>query len=193
MGFQSKGVAVESIVFNGRKYNRYPESNNPAHRKYFARAGHRLHRDVWIFHNGPIPEGMHVHHIDGNTANNDISNLACVTRAEHWNEHRAELSERSKSPKQLEHLAKTRGSAAQWHRSAEGLEWHRQHTSRSLAKTWGVPRAYVEKPFQCFWCGVEGLRKLDTKRFCSTTCQNAESRFRLGKTSYQHPYHAARL
>jgi hypothetical protein len=32
-----------------------------------------------------------VHHIDGNKANNDISNLQIVTRAEHINIHRDEL------------------------------------------------------------------------------------------------------
>ena len=125
MPFKSTGIIVESIVFNGRKYNRYPESDNPAHRKYFARAGHRLHRDVWIYHNGPIPEGMHIHHIDGNTANNDISNLACVTRREHWAEHRAKISEWNRRPEQLEHLAQIRGSSAAWHKSPEGQAWHK--------------------------------------------------------------------
>ena len=102
MGFKSSGVAVESVVFNDRKYYRYPESDNPAHRRYFARSGHRLHRDVWKHHNGPIPAGMHIHHIDGDTANNDISNLACITSKQHWDEHRAESSERNKRPQQLE-------------------------------------------------------------------------------------------
>jgi hypothetical protein len=193
MGFKSKGVAVETIVFNGRRYNRYPESDNPPHSRYFARSGHRLHRDVWVHHNGPIPEGMHIHHIDGNTANNDISNLACVTRKEHWDSHREEMSQRSRSPEHLAHLERIRSSAAEWHRSPEGLEWHRKHAERSIAKTWGVPRVYEETAFNCVWCGKEAMRKSPRRTFCGTACQSAESKFRLGKTRYQHPHHAARL
>ncbi len=191
MAFKSSGAVVESVVFNGRKYNRYPESDNPAHRRYFARAGHRLHRDVWKHHNGPIPAGMHVHHIDGNTANNDIGNLACVTSKQHWDEHRAQASERSRRPEQIEHLSRIRVSAADWHRSDEGRAWHREHAKASLAKTWGKPRVYVESAFHCVWCGLESLRKTDRKQFCCPTCQNAESKHRLGKTSYEHPYHAS--
>ena len=191
MAFKSTGIKVESVVFNGRKYNRYPESSNPAHRRYFARSGHRLHRDVWIYHNGPIPKGMHIHHIDGNTANNDISNLACVTRREHWEEHREEATARSRSPEQLKHLERIRSSAAAWHRSPEGIEWHKQHAQTSLSKAWAKPRVYVESPFNCKWCGKEDMRKSLRKEFCGSACQTAESRFRLGKSRYQHPYHAS--
>ena len=41
------------------------------------------HRLVWEQHNGPIPEGSLIIFKDGNRQNFDISNLACVTRAEH--------------------------------------------------------------------------------------------------------------
>ena len=192
MAFKSKGVAVESVVFNGRKYYRYPESKNPAHRRYFARSGNRLHRDVWIFHIGTIPKGMHIHHIDNNTSNNDIANLACITLKQHWDEHRAELSERSKSPKQIAHLDRIRHKAAEWHRSDEGRAWHKEHAKNSVGKTWGKPNSYYPAPYKCVWCGFDGIAKVpDRKKFCSPTCQNQESRFRLGKSSYQHPYHAS--
>ena len=193
MAFQKRGAVVETVVFNGKRYNRYPESPNAAHRRYFARAGARLHRDVWVFHNGPIPEGMHIHHIDGDTANNDISNLACISRKEHWAIHAEELGARSRSPEQLEHLANIRGKASEWHRSDAGREWHKKHALESLAKTWGKPREYPEIHMRCTWCGAEMVARSKRRRFCTTTCQNAESRFRLGKSSIEHPYHAARL
>ena len=193
MVFKFKNVAVETIVFNGRKYRRYPESPNPAHRRYFGRAGHRLHRDVWEFHHGPVPEGMHIHHIDGNTANNDISNLACVSLKDHWDEHREELSVRAKHPKQIAHLERIREKASEWHRSEAGRAWHREHAKTALAKAWSAPKVYKQTAFNCIWCGTESLRKIPRKKFCSPTCQNAESKFRLGKARYQHPYHAARL
>lgn len=42
-----------------------------------------LHRRIWEQKNGPIPEGFHIHHIDGNKENNDISNLECISKGEH--------------------------------------------------------------------------------------------------------------
>lgn len=35
-------------------------------------------------HFGPIPDGHEIHHIDDNSLNNDISNLACLPIAEHF-------------------------------------------------------------------------------------------------------------
>ena len=53
-----------------------------ADRRYYRpHAGHvrngvsSLHREIWRDHFGPIPDGHHIHHIDGNPDNNDIENL----------------------------------------------------------------------------------------------------------------------
>jgi HNH endonuclease len=48
-------------------------------------------RLVWAAHNGPIPRGMIVHHKDRNALNDEIDNLQMMTKAEHMNEHRAEI------------------------------------------------------------------------------------------------------
>jgi hypothetical protein len=45
------------------------------------------YRKIWEQHYGPIPKGNHIHHIDGNRDNNDISNLMCVTPREHYDIH----------------------------------------------------------------------------------------------------------
>ena len=42
-----------------------------------------MHRYVWEFHNGKIPDGYDVHHIDENKANNSIENLECLPKYEH--------------------------------------------------------------------------------------------------------------
>ncbi len=49
-----------------------------------------LHRDVWEHHNGPIPDGFVVHHVDKNTTNNDIDNLQIMERGEHISFHNKE-------------------------------------------------------------------------------------------------------
>jgi hypothetical protein len=41
------------------------------------------HRQVWEQANGPIPAGQQVDHIDGNSMNNDLSNLQLMSQQEH--------------------------------------------------------------------------------------------------------------
>jgi len=41
-----------------------------------------VHRMIWVMHNGSIPSGMVIDHIDINPTNNSINNLRCVTRSE---------------------------------------------------------------------------------------------------------------
>ena len=45
------------------------------------------YRTIWERHNGKIPQGFEIHHIDGNRNNNNISNLLCVSLEEHYNIH----------------------------------------------------------------------------------------------------------
>ena len=52
-----------------------------------------LHRYVWIKHNGDIPEGYSVHHIDENKENNNISNLRLMTNGSHTTLHTLERLE----------------------------------------------------------------------------------------------------
>src|SRR3990167_8949945 len=68
---------------------------------------HPVHLAVWEQVHGPIPRGMCVHHIDRNPRNNDIKNLALVTRAEHTRIHAAEM------------LAARRGVGPRWPKKEE--------------------------------------------------------------------------
>lgn len=42
---------------------------------------YRVHRLVYIAYKGNIPKNMVIDHIDGNTSNNNINNLKCVTQS----------------------------------------------------------------------------------------------------------------
>jgi HNH endonuclease len=74
---------VETVVFEGRTFYRYPDSDRPTHRRYFQRPGISLHRAVWEHHHGVVPEGHEIHHRDEDTLNNDISNLEAVPLSVH--------------------------------------------------------------------------------------------------------------
>ena len=55
------------------------------------------HRVIWERVNGPIPPGYVIHHIDGNSRNNDLSNLRMMTAGEHSSLHH-KLREEGKDP-----------------------------------------------------------------------------------------------
>lgn len=48
---------------------------------------HSIHRTIWTYYYGEIPEGYDIHHRDLNPKNNDISNLQLLTKSEHWKLH----------------------------------------------------------------------------------------------------------
>lgn len=71
------------IVWHGMKYSRRSNGyygNTLEQRTY-------LHRDVWVFHHGPIPDGYDIHHKDGDKANNRIENLEMHSQSEHGKKH----------------------------------------------------------------------------------------------------------
>jgi predicted nucleic acid-binding Zn ribbon protein len=184
---KKEGVVSESIVFNGRKYNRYPNSKKRAHREYFTigGGGSLLHRDVWEFYNGPIPEGMHVHHKDGDTGNNAVENLECLTFEAHFAEHYDARMAYAHSDEQHARLAAIRPKAAEWHKSPEGKEWHRQNTAKHLMPGGA---AYVAKVAAdeyrrnnpdhkvCEECGAAYTTTSKKSKFCSNNCSCRSSR-----------------
>ena len=81
-----------------------------------------LHQYVWEKEHGPIPKGYEIHHIDGNTMNNDITNLMMVTIKEHKEIHANNITE-----ERMDYLRKNldknaRPKAIEWHKSEKGSE-----------------------------------------------------------------------
>ena len=128
MKIQEKQVTVRWIEFDGVKY--YPDR-----RGYWL--GHvdgspkRLHISVWEKHNGSVPIGYHVHHIDHDTNNNAISNLVLMPKGEHLSYH-GNLQNIEKLRKNMEENA--RPAASEWHKSEEGRAWHKSNTKYP----WGI-------------------------------------------------------
>ena len=167
--YKETATNVDCIEFNGKKYRRYPDSPRPHLRRYYACCGKGgpflLHRDIWAFHNGVIPEKHHVHHRDGDHLNNDIHNLECVSRRQHDKLHHVQRSTYARSDKQREHLASIRGQTKAWHASPEGLAWHSEHSKRSWESR--ANRALV-----CAECSAPFESTFSDARFCSRSCGN---------------------
>ena len=53
-----------------------------------------IHREVWQYCRGDIPRDYDIHHIDKNPANNELSNLQCLTKIEHTQTHRNPIIEK---------------------------------------------------------------------------------------------------
>lgn len=167
----------EVIAFNGINYRRYPNGRYWSEQHYYRatpsdrkRGYSYLHADIWKSVNGPIPYGYVIHHVDGNTENNNISNLACITQKEHVAKHRGNPKRRTKEWYQAR-FAESQERSHQWQKTEEGKAAMREHGRRTIAN---------RKPFECTCeqCGkVFTSIVLGKKiRFCSGKC---DSKWRL--------------
>jgi hypothetical protein len=136
---------------------------------YFQHRGVRLHRKVWEDANGEIPEGFHVHHVDGDTSNNRLDNLKLVPGPKHSSLHN---SAPELLPRQRRQIEKIRPKASAWHRSPEGRAWHGEQSSR----TWKTKKAIQ---YKCSYCGCIFDSRYSyspsSNRFC---CNNHKAAYR---------------
>ncbi len=160
-----KGASTNFIVVDGIKFYKTAQGY------YSIARAKRLHVYVWEKHNGPVPKGHDVHHIDGNKDNNDISNLECVLRKTHHEKHM-----RERGPEELRRIMDeyVRPLAIDWHKSEEGRAWHREQYNASLAGKWADTVTKV-----CEYCGKEySVPALVAYRshFCSNNCKSQHRR-----------------
>jgi hypothetical protein len=78
----------ETVLLDGMKFHRYPNikgiwGSYYSHQNKGKGLNLYLHRYIWSKVNGDIPEGHDIHHRDGNTGNNSIENLECISRSNH--------------------------------------------------------------------------------------------------------------
>lgn len=152
-------------VFNGKKYywdGHYWQSTS-------IKPKSRLHRDIWVYHNGKIEQGYEVHHKDHNRHNNQIDNLECLTVKEHRAKHRQDSINRSKSKKHQEHLDKIRPLTKAWHSSPEGKKWHSKHGKEVAANLPLLNKV-------CRNCGDSYVSKSPKSVYCGNNCKSAYRR-----------------
>lgn len=123
-----------------------------------------LHREIWKSYFGVIPKDHHIHHIDKNKENNDISNLACILRSDH---HRLHGSEPKSKEWARELCALIRPLTKKWHASEQGNQWHKMHAKEMGLGKWKPIKYYCEKCSKDFESA-----KLSNTRFCSNLCKS---------------------
>ena len=150
--------------FNGVKFTRDDKTGyylNSTIRK-------RMHRFVWEYHNGEIPEGYHVHHKDKNKANNDISNLMLMPFSAHAKLHNTETAKIRHDEMVVNLKENALPKAVEWHQSEEGRQWHKEHYE-GMKHKW-----HPEEMMICEMCGKEYTGKVSAEnRFCSNKCRSA--------------------
>ena len=152
------GYIIPVQWFNGKDFKLYKNE------KYFSRGTTRLHTEVWKHYKGDIPKGYHIHHVDGNTQNNDISNLNMVLESLHQ---RFTGKKRIKDNPEWfkEFHSKGIEAAKEWHKSEVGLQWH----SEQGKKTWHN-REY--KKHNCEVCNKEyETRHSGVSKYCHNNCK----------------------
>ena len=150
----------ETIIFNEVEYRlmgqgKYYLSQSKTNKGRKSVKG--LHVAIWEFYNKNIvKKGYIVHHKDGNTLNNDINNLQCLSYSQH-----AKLHKFGQSDKQKQHLETIRPLALEWHKSIEGIEWHKKNAEK-------FKNRIISK---CLNCGKEIEFPVSAKRkYCSLEC-----------------------
>lgn len=133
--------------WNGIRWYR----NNPGYYLGIGGDGRRLHIAIWEDANRrPLPEGLIVHHVDHDKANNDPGNLMATTRADHNRHHQK---------------GAVRDATA------------RARIKAGVEQSWAVRE---ERTLTCERCGAEFTTRSTRPqvRFCSKRCQNQTRRER---------------
>ncbi len=159
-------MAEKYQFFEGRKFTRdvktgyYLCSTNDS-----TGSRKRMHVYVWEHYNGLVPNGCHIHHIDGDKSNNTIQNLQLLPAEEHeklhgemWTDERKEWARKN--------MEKASVKAKEWHGSEDGHEWHKSHYEEMKEKLYQVHQ------FTCIVCGREFQSTQIKSKFCCNKCKS---------------------
>ena len=123
-----------------------------------------IHRFVWQYFNGEIPEGYDVHHRDFNHDNNDIANLELVTKDKHKKIHTEQKFTRK---------PKSKFTCVVCGRKCDIIDAvNDKFCSEKCAQS------FQPEIRTCAFCGKEFIPSNKTKIYCSANCNKNASRER---------------
>ncbi len=122
-----------------------------------------LHRFIWTYFNGEIPDGYEIHHCDFDKENNDISNLILLTEVEHRKIH-ANIKRNRTLPKNAAFVCATCGK--EFRAVNRG---NNTYCSKKCRKKANHDKDKIKK--SCFVCGkIFWSDKRKNAKFCSKKC-----------------------
>lgn len=146
---------------------------------YFQHNGRRLHRAVWEYHNGPIPDGYHVHHKDEDRSNNSIENLELLPAADHLSQHSGKEENRARMRELAE---KVRPLTEAWHHTQEARDVSRAVLNRAWENA-------TFKEYTCQMCGKRFTsRAMQGAKYCGNNCKARALRRRRRTEKWQELY-----
>ena len=163
---------MHSVKYDGVTWQRKPSGhlhNRP--RGY-------LHRYIWTQANGVIPDGMVIHHIDENPANNDLSNLEVMLKSEHQRLHAT-----GRRSTEIQRMAAGESLKSRWvEKSGECLQCKIVFTTRALVsvgkfcsskcrESWRN-QAFIPESRCCSTCKNDYIAKKSFQKYCSKDCRN---------------------
>lgn len=103
--FKKRGLKLRSPNFQPHQHFNDKKFTLRCHGYFELTTGDRklMHRYVWEFYNGAIPEKWDIHHKDENKHNNDISNLECLPKSEHTRKYSPHNNQYTKGRKRVTH------------------------------------------------------------------------------------------
>lgn len=157
-------------MFNGKRYgihkaNRYYKRTATINGKKYTK---KLHREVWEYHNGEIPQDKMIDHIDRDRHNNQIENLRLVDAKGN----RANISPEAKQIYKLNIEKYNSQNLGKWWQDNK----KKKKQAEKLSKSWSA-REKIKK--QCMDCGEDFYAKHNVAKYCSKECRQ-ESYFRKG-------------
>ena len=124
-----------------------------------------IHRAVYNYFYGGVSEKYHIHHIDENKANNDISNLQMLTITEHHKLHK---------PKGLQMACDNNLKTFTCRFCGKEFTTYNNGRNCYCSESCRLKGNYEhrKKEFICEWCGKKFLSPRNDVRFCSPSCRN---------------------
>jgi len=137
--------------------------------RYKHSNGKFTHHYIWEqFHKRKVPEGHVIHHKDGDKYNNNIENLQLMTDTDHRSTESKKLHANEEYTKRNKELLRiNREKAKLWHKSPEGLKWHKKHGKDCWTKENREKRAITKT---CKYCKKEFKAIFKRAKYCSRRC-----------------------
>ncbi|OQY40928.1 MAG: hypothetical protein B6229_00395 [Spirochaetaceae bacterium 4572_7] len=175
--------------YNGDEFHRIKGRDND----YFSNNIENMHTYVWeTFMETDIPNGCVIHHVDLDKSNNDISNLVCMTKEEHFRWHTKNRPSNRKGCKHSEEsklkMSKAQKGRIPWNKGKTGVyspdkikQWSEAHKNISEETRKKMSESAKKRPpgnkgkkqqvVTCPHCGkIGGIQNMNRYHF--NNCKN---------------------